>query len=275
MWNALADRIQLAFSRSALGRRVALKMRNQCNMIVHRSLSPFLDDPEANGEYWILEHLGDGIEIAVDVGANRGDWARSLARRAPRLERLVCFEPAEAAFRRLGALTEELGNRLVLRQLALSDEVGVAGFLEEAGEGQRSSLFPVAGVDGSSRVEVRTGVLDEEIEALGLPRIDFLKIDAEGSDFRVLRGAERMLSRSAIGFVQFEYNAPWVLAGSTLTAATRHLESFGYRVFLLQQGGLYTVDLRTLGEYFAYSNYLAVAESNVGAIAGLVRELEL
>lgn len=271
----MTDRLHLRLARSAVGRRLASKVRNQCNMVLQRAISPYLDDAGRNGEHWILELVGSDVETAVDVGANQGEWTLAVVRAAPRIERVVAYEPAEAACRRLRALAEELGDRLTVRPIALSDAAGAARLVEEAGDGQQSSLFPGPGLPEGTSIEVRTASLDEECKALGLDRVDFLKIDAEGAEFLVLKGASGLLERAAVGFIQFEYNAPWRFAGSTLTAAVGFLGSYGYSVFLLQQGALLTVDLGKIGEYFAYSNFLAVPERELARVAHLVRELRL
>lgn len=85
-----------------------------------------------------------------------------------------------------------------------------------------------------------------------------LKIDAEGYDLHVLLGARGLLESRRIGVVQFEYNAPWARAGSTLSFAFQLLRGAGYRVFLLKAGGLYRFEPDRVGEYFHYSNFVAL-----------------
>ena len=60
-------------------------------------------------------------------------------------------------------------------------------------------------------------------------------------------------------FVQFEYSHDWIPASSTLKAAMSYLESFGYEVCLLKSDGLYTLNYGWYGEYFQYSNFLAIS----------------
>ena len=57
--------------------------------------------------------------------------------------------------------------------------------------------------------------------------MDFLKIDAEGYDYLALCGATTLLREQRIGFIQFEYNSPWTLAGCTLAKALSFMEAFG------------------------------------------------
>jgi hypothetical protein len=70
---------------------------------------------------------------------------------------------------------------------------------------------------------VQVTTLEAEIDRLGWPTIDYLKIDAEGYDFHVLSGARRLLECKRIALGQFEYGTAWVSAGSTLTYAVKRL----------------------------------------------------
>lgn len=110
---------------------------------------------------------------------------------------------------------------------------------------------------------VVTTTLDIEAKRHQLTHIDFLKIDTEGYDFHVLRGSTGLLSGQKIGVIQFEYNAPWAVAGSTLRSAFDLLESFGYQVFLLKFSGLYKLNYDVYGEYLEYSNFVAVSPNRL------------
>jgi hypothetical protein len=101
--------------------------------------------------------------------------------------------------------------------------------------------------------------LDEELAARGIAEVDLLKIDAEGYDLHVLRGAERCLAARAVAVVQFEYNRPWLFARSTLGEALRLLEDHGYEVHLLRRDGLHAFDYDREREFFGYANFVALS----------------
>jgi len=86
---------------------------------------------------------------------------------------------------------------------------------------------------------VRDDYRDAELAARGWACIDILKIDAEGFDLHVLKGAASTLRERRVGIVQFEYNAPWAAAGSTLAHAREFLNACGYQIMLLKGDGLY------------------------------------
>lgn len=93
-------------------------------------------------------------------------------------------------------------------------------------------------------------------EEAGLGQIDLLKIDVEGFDGRVIRGAERLLRERRIRVLQFEYNLPWAAVGDTLAGTVSTLRTHGYETSVLQPTGLAELD-PCWGEFFNYSNFVA------------------
>jgi hypothetical protein len=94
----------------------------------------------------------------------------------------------------------------------------------------RSSILPGEGTIG--REEVRLATIDEMASELRADRIDLLKIDTEGYEERVLRGAGALLAGGAIQVVLAEVSP----AGPTgdhcgLDAVQDHLSPFGYLLF--------------------------------------------
>jgi hypothetical protein len=100
--------------------------------------------------------------------------------------------------------------------------------------------------------------------------VDVLKIDAEGSDLFVLRGARNLLQRQGAGIIQFEYNRAWRAAGATLEAAFLLLDSCGYEVFLLRPEGLFVLPLGKLNEFYQYANFVAVGPAWTHTVKHLI-----
>jgi FkbM family methyltransferase len=119
-------------------------------------------------------------------------------------------------------------------------------------------------------VSIETTTLDNEASRLGLSHIDLLKIDTEGHEASVLNGATTLLEEEAISCVQFEYGGAWVHAGETLHNVVSLLRSHGFEAFLLRPDCLKRVNIDLLGEYFSYSNFIAVHETKLNRIAPLV-----
>jgi FkbM family methyltransferase len=248
----LIDAGYRALARSDLAVRTALRTRNIANALIGHRLSDTIL-PERNGEVWLIRHLAPRCRVAIDVGANVGAWSACVLDAAPEV-RLIAYEPSTSA---CAAFRRRHDDRVEFVEAAVADQPGELDFFEEPEAGETSSL--VRNARGRRR-SVRVVTLDDELQRLDIDRVDLLKIDAEGYDLHVLRGARRALEAGRIAAVQFEYNASWAGAGSTLAAALALLEGAGFTVHLLRGGGLEPVDYDRYGEHFSYSNYVALRE---------------
>lgn len=256
--NMLVGTVQKAFSRSAFGVKMALKMREQCNSVVGLRCQSGID-PVRNGEAWLADRIAPQATVVIDVGANVGEWSLMFAARMAAPGRFLLFEPnpKTAASLRKVSWPASASDVTVLEKAA-ADVPGNAEFFAETMFGETSSLIQGHSNRQARTVTVSVTTLDDEMATLGMGHVDMLKIDAEGYDMRVLAGARRLLETQTVGAVQFEYNAPWTEAGSTLAFAFRFLQEKGYRVFLLKAAGLYRFDARRFGEYGRYSNFVAL-----------------
>ncbi|HEU0250104.1 MAG TPA: FkbM family methyltransferase [Solirubrobacteraceae bacterium] len=251
----LQNRLYDSLSRSARARRGALWLRNVTTQMLGHWLAPSID-PDRNGESLLQRELAFKLRVVVDVGANRGEWTAGLLDYAPAIERVICYEPALSA---LGLLHDRFtsDDRVDIVEAAVADTTGEREFFEEPGGGETSSLVDSCANAFALARAVRLVTIDEELERLALAQVDFLKIDAEGMDLHVLRGAEGALRSHRIATVQFEYGGAWAKAGSTLTAAFDLLRNCGYEVNVLLPDGLYDYDPSQTGELFVYSNFVA------------------
>jgi FkbM family methyltransferase len=123
----------------------------------------------------------------VDIGANVGYYTRLASRLVGPGGRVVAFEPLLAALALLRLNTAELENTDV-HAVALSDFVGEATFAIRK-HGDTSSLRTAS--DGSR--EIRVEVTTADCMLRDLPAISLIKIDVEGFELEVLRGAEETI----------------------------------------------------------------------------------
>ncbi len=142
---------------------------------------------------FLRRYLRTGMH-ALDVGANYGLYALSMAHAAGDSGRVVAVEPCSstAAFLRASVSLNGFGNLQVV-QSALSNRAGTAQL--HLSENSELNALTVAGpVSGPSEpVELKT--LDVLAQECGLDRVDFLKIDAEGEEQRIIEGGRAFLDR--------------------------------------------------------------------------------
>lgn len=128
----------------------------------------------------------------VDVGSHIGFYTMGLA---PRFERVIAFEPSRFQYgwlRRNASLNAY--DHVVCEHVALGDTSGIAMLNVLSYEGGLNSLVPEVARDKAilDRYAVPVEVLDDR----NLTDVDLLKIDVEGFEIPVLRGAARTIASS-------------------------------------------------------------------------------
>ncbi|MFI7007299.1 FkbM family methyltransferase [Streptomyces sp. NPDC050145] len=165
---------------------------------------------------------GSGCATAVDVGGWYGPWTHRLAARA---RRVVTLEPVPHLARTLAATTP--ANVRVVRAAA-SDRPGTAPLWQPPhdarGDRGVSSLVRRDGLHATTGQAVDCVTLDE----LALDDVEFVKIDVDGAELAVLRGAEALLTRDRPAlFIELETRI------QPITPVVRHLRERGYEGWVL------------------------------------------
>ena len=180
-----------------------------------------------------LRLMSPGAAV-LDVGANSGLFALLAARRDPSV-RVHAIEPVARVFSLLQANVALNGlENVTSHRLACADREGAAAVQVPAGEPVPMMASLLSGwCDGPSTNEaVDCVTVDGMVARHGIERPEVIKIDAEGSEDAVLRGARTTLRR----------HRPFVLAevlrrrglGESVAAV---LDDCGYRQFQLGPGG--------------------------------------
>jgi len=149
--------------------------------------------------------------VCFDIGANRGQTIHLLqdCLASPVIH---SFEPASASY---AALAEQsFGAQVCIHQLALGEQVGMAEF-NTFKHSELNSFLAMNADKGENlfaeekiiAVEsVRVDTLDSFCTKHDIDRIDLLKIDTQGFELPVLRGAIGLLKQQKIGTILLELN---------------------------------------------------------------------
>jgi FkbM family methyltransferase len=134
--------------------------------------------------------------VALDVGANIGEYVLILAARVGRSGRVHAFEPdprnCEVLARNIRR--SGMGARIRVERAALSDYCGKT-ILHLDRDGARNTIAPGALLpEPRGSISVPCLTIDRFVERQSLQRLDFLKIDAEGAELSILRGGRRALA---------------------------------------------------------------------------------
>jgi FkbM family methyltransferase len=198
----------------------------------------------------LLKHCH--IDLVLDVGANGGHFAREL-RAHGYAGRIVSFEPLMSAHAQLAIAANGDRRWEVASRMALGDAEGMVD-IHVAGNSLSSSILemlpaheraaPGSAFVGSEKVAVRR--LDQVApDYLGAAKSVLLKIDTQGYEDRVLKGATAMLQKVAA--IQIELSLIPLYAGQPLFDEMReNMALLGFELFAVFPGYVHEQTGQTL-----------------------------
>ncbi len=141
----------------------------------------------------IMRRVINNNSNCIDVGCHKGEILESMLKYSPEGKHYA-FEPIPYLFNQLEKIYK---NKALIYPYALSDKAGESSFQfvknAPAYSGIKKRKYDIAKPDIEEiKVELRT--LDEIIP--GDTKIDFIKIDVEGGEYGVLKGAKKLLKSS-------------------------------------------------------------------------------
>jgi FkbM family methyltransferase len=178
---------------------------------------------------FVRELMRPGMRV-IDVGANYGLYALSMAGKVGAEGHVWAFEPASstAGFLKRSITHNEFGNVTVI-QCALSSRTGTA----KLGLNRNSELNTLRPENGGmlEMEEVALTTLDRYTAEHGCERIDFVKLDAEGEESNIIRGGAAFFAKES-PLVMYELEQGQI----TNHALIRQFEDLGYRPYRLVPG---------------------------------------
>ena len=233
--------------------------------------SPYLFREHYEPELMLLERFLQPGMVFVDGGANTGVFTFVAARLVGPSGQVFSFEPGAACFHALQqSLRLNRFKNIHLNHCALSDHCGTARLYHLRGQENAFSLAVAENVDYD---EVSLTILDDVARLHELTRVDFIKLDVEGAEELVLRGAKEVLDRWQ-PVVLFEVNLD-ATRGMKLSpdGACRVLTDLGYQLYELESNGELTKTDRLpqhVGNLVALPARLSAAPSAKSVDAELV-----
>ena len=193
-----------------------------------------------NAELSFVQRLLRPGMTVLDLGAHHGLYSLLATKCVGRDGKVIAFEPSPRERRRLERHLKLNGAvNVSVEPYALGPERGDAElYVVENGEDGCNSLRPPDVLDPVTSVPVQLRRLDDELQRIGVTHVDFIKLDVEGAELGVLRGATALLSspsRPAIlAEVQDQRTRPWGYAAREIIEFLVRKE---YRWFALDADG--------------------------------------
>jgi FkbM family methyltransferase len=197
----------------------------------------------------LVWQVGDvAAPVIFDVGAHRGETAKTFTEAFPDAD-LYCFEPFAESFEVLKK-NKLAYPRASLINVGLSDSSSVQQFNVNVGSPTNSLLaldsraaktWSHSELAPSRQEACQFYTLDDFLTQQGIERVDLLKIDVQGAEYRVLQGGASSLSAGRVRVLYLEIILEPTYVGQWATGQyLSYLESMGFRLV-----GLYN---------FAYSS---------------------
>jgi len=220
---------------------------------------------------FVERFLKDGMTV-LDIGAHHGLYTLLASRIVGENGKVIAFEPSPRERRRLERhLRLNRCRNVHVESVALDQSPGESDlFLVEGSEDYCNSLRAPAVTAATTKVKVKVTTLDEYLSRGPVSNVDFIKLDVEGAELGVLKGAKRVLTTLPRPVFLIEVydirTLPWGYMGRDIVS---YLDGIGYRWHrVLEDGTAEPIDA-TLDSYDM--NLIAVPDERVTEFVGFQR----
>lgn len=182
--------------------------------------------------HYYIDLIQDDM-VVFDVGAHLGEQTMFFHNVMNSQGVVHAFEPSKDIFDKLKQISElgAFSGKIIVNNLALSDKEGLLEFhtysdarLNTLIERDNDHINQLS----ESVVSIPTTTLDKYCLQNEIYYIDFVKIDVEGAELAVLKGAEQYLKENRIKQGIFEFGNTWFEIGINPQEVREYLEQFGY-----------------------------------------------
>lgn len=169
----------------------------------------------------IKKHLKNNIDVYVDVGAHNGEMIEIISNKFI-VKKILAIEPNPDCYLKLKKL--KYFKKLLIFNLALSDKKGF-DFLKIGHISTMStindlndksvytkfkkiimSIFYFSNQIYKRKIKIKKDLLSNILKLSKIKKIDLLKIDTEGHEFNVLKGAKNFLKNTHLVLFEFHYD---------------------------------------------------------------------
>lgn len=180
-------------------------------------------DPDAERT---IHRLVKEDDVVFDVGANVGYLTLHLAKQVCRQGRVFAFEPIDETF---GRLTTNIALNDLPQVMPI--QAGVSDTTLEQVSVTINNSYRLDGQGKTREQRIRFTTIDDFVQSQGLNRLDFVKIDTDGMEVRVLQGGQQSLKRFVPSILTECGPGDLRKAGSTADTLIDMLDALGYQFY--------------------------------------------
>jgi FkbM family methyltransferase len=238
----------------------------------HRRLNNVDFNMVRNGELRVLKILSKSNPKCIfDVGANKGEWCQMASQLFPSCT-IHAFEIVPSTYMELIKNIKDLSN-VIPNNFGLSSEEGVVsvslGRDDKMATGCKIESMQFYDEYYTGEIECKTRRASDYLKERAIESIDFLKVDVEGMDLKVIEGFGAQIKNVKV--VQFEYGIFNIASHDLLSDFCGLFKNSGFVVGKIFPNSVNFFDYQFDMENFHGANYLAVRNNEKELIRSLSR----
>lgn len=173
-------------------------------------------------------------KVCIDIGAHVGEFSNLL------IDELGCkvisFEPNRYSFKELKKLELQYKDNLKTYNYAITNKNKKTYLYYGSNKSQLASLnkkfSKISFIQNKNKMKINGITLDKFFEKnKKIKKIDLIKIDTEGHELEVLKGAEKTIKKFKPSFIQLEFNWHQLYKNNSLLIFQKYLNNYHpYRI---------------------------------------------
>ena len=188
------------------------KIVSFCKLIVMYNSNDCNSDFYTNGELTLLKSVANNSKIILDIGCNIGEYSKEVLLMNYK-EKLVVIDALDSNIDLTNKLltpinknnasiiyqASALGEKEILSNFFVNDDENLSG---------HNSFYDMKGIgynESTHNVTLEIKRLDVILTQLNIDNVDFMKVDVEGYEMNVLKGADSFLKNGNIKILQLEF----------------------------------------------------------------------
>ena len=240
-------------------------------LIIHSSLRAIgyknFGNLRLTGEKKLLKIISKhNINLAIDIGANIGNFTKEIILTTNSV--VVAIEPMLQSYKKLKKLEDQFDKRINCFNFALSNQNKRMKFFFQSSESELASFSEnVKNLNYINKNKIKYKIINsitldsfvKKNKNLFKKGIDFIKIDTEGHDHKVLEGSKKTIKKFKPKFIQFEMNWHYLFDGDNIYNICSKLDGYNLFRILPYEAGLIKADFKHPNDnIFHLSNFILV-----------------
>lgn len=221
-------------------------------------------NPKLNGEFLFMKRYLKAGMCIFDVGANVGEFSLMMLNNYNNIE-LHCFEPVFETFNVLRARLKDppKESKVVLSNKGLSNKEEKIEINIYANLAGTNSLYERVGLSILEKQASEFITIDSYIKRNNIDVVDFIKVDVEGHEVKVIEGAQNTIANDKIKCIMFEYGKTFYDANAKLEEVFNYLSN-SFNIYRLTPWGKIKIKKFSVKlENYQYSNYVCLNKRDI------------